>query len=80
MTINFRRIVPKPESMFGNPVVGNLRISVSLILGWLASGVSIDDIVKQHPLLTHEIVKEAIQYATLYNKNDIFLELTIESE
>jgi len=52
-----------PQVRFGKPCVRGMRITVYDILGWLASGMSIGDIVTDFPELTAEDVKAVLAYA-----------------
>lgn len=52
-----------PQVRFGRPCIRGMRISVYDILGWLASGMSISDILEDYPQLTDEDVKAALFYA-----------------
>ena len=48
---------------FGRPCIRGMRISVSDILGWLASGMTETEIVKDYPELTIEDIKASLAYA-----------------
>lgn len=72
---SFTHIVSNPDILGGKPIVKGTRISVSLILEWLASGASISDIESQHPLLTKENISEAILYASHTQENEILIEV-----
>ncbi len=48
---------------FGKPCIRGMRISVSDILGWLASGMTEEDILKDFPELTIEDIKASLAYA-----------------
>jgi uncharacterized protein (DUF433 family) len=50
------------------------RISVEVILEWIASGASIEKIVESFPHLTREAVTEAVLYAKDSLKNEIYIE------
>lgn len=52
-----------PQVRFGMPCIRGMRISVADILGWLASGMSEDNIVADYPDLTIEDIKAALAYA-----------------
>ena len=52
-----------PQVRFGKPCIRGMRISVSDILGWLASGMSTKDILVDYPDLTSEDIKAALLYA-----------------
>ena len=69
----FDRIVSNPAILGGKPVIKGTRISVELILEWMASGANRDDIVSRHPHLTAEDVEQALAYAASSFKNDVLL-------
>jgi uncharacterized protein (DUF433 family) len=69
----FDRIVSNPAILGGKPVIKGTRISVELILEWMASGANRDDIVSRHPHLTAEDVEQALVYAASSFKNDVLL-------
>ena len=71
----YKHIYSNPEILGGKPIIKGTRISVSLILEWLASGSSIKDIITQHPLLTTENISEAILYASHFQENEILIEV-----
>jgi len=57
------RIEVNPKVCHGKPVIRGTRIMVRNILGALAGGDSIADILKNYPELTYEDVEAAIAYA-----------------
>ena len=46
------RIEIRPDVMFGKPVIKKTRITVEHILRKLAGGMTIDEIISDHPNLT----------------------------
>ena len=44
-----------------------------MILEWMASGASRDQIVKKHPQVTEVDVEQAIHYAANATKNEVLL-------
>lgn len=52
-----------PQVRFGKPCIRGMRITVSDILGWLASGMTEDDIINDYPELTSDDIKAALAYA-----------------
>ncbi len=52
-----------PEVCHGKPVIRGTRIMVRNILGSLAGGDSISDILQNYPELTYEAIEAAIAYA-----------------
>jgi uncharacterized protein (DUF433 family) len=59
----------------GNPCIKGTRISVQLILEWIATGASIQDILIKHPHISIEAIQQAILYASDAMKNEIVIEV-----
>ena len=57
------RIVSTPDVLKGKPRLKGTRIPVSLILGYLASGTSVDDLQREFPDLTPDDVAACLRYA-----------------
>ncbi|MFO7555594.1 MAG: DUF433 domain-containing protein [Desulfobacterales bacterium] len=47
----------------GKPVIKGTRIMVKNILGMIAGGYTMDQILDAYPELTHEMVQAALEYA-----------------
>jgi uncharacterized protein (DUF433 family) len=63
-TVDWReRITSDPNILVGKPTIKGTRISVDLILGWLANGWSVDDILASYPHITREDVQAALAFA-----------------
>jgi uncharacterized protein (DUF433 family) len=77
MENTFKNIESNPDVLNGKPCIKGTRISVQMVLEWLANGASADQIADQHPLVTRETVLEVIRYASLFDKNDLFIEVKI---
>ena len=56
------RISVDPNVCFGKPCVRGTRIWVSLILDFLASGMTIKEVIGEYPQLTKDDVRAAIAY------------------
>jgi uncharacterized protein (DUF433 family) len=56
------RISINPNVCFGKPCIRGTRIWVSLILDFLANGMSIEEILSEYPQLTAEDIRAAIAY------------------
>lgn len=56
-------IVSTPEVLCGKPRISGTRISVALILGYLAEGSTPDEIMDEFPGLTHEQIAACLDYA-----------------
>mgnify|MGYP001584395885 CR=1 FL=1 len=55
-----------PQIMFGKPVIKGTRITVEHILRKLAVGMTVDEIIKDHPHLKPEDIFAAEQFAADY--------------
>jgi uncharacterized protein (DUF433 family) len=56
------RISVDPAVCFGKPTVRGTRIWVGLILGLLADGMSIADVLAEYPQLSEEDVRACLAY------------------
>ena len=56
-------IVSQPGVLGGKPVILGTRISVAFILQCLASGMSVEAILRDYPHLSREGVLAAVDYA-----------------
>lgn len=70
------RISVNPNVCFGKPCIKGTRIWVSLILDFLASGMSFDDILEEYPSLTIEDIRAAIAYGAEMSR-ERFVEVRI---
>ncbi len=62
--IEYRNIIKRnPNKRFGKPCVRNTRIAVFDVLGWLAAGMTYDEILADFPELTIEDIKACLAYA-----------------
>lgn len=56
----------------GQPTIRGMRITVSDILQWLASGMTSKDIIKDYPELEEKDIKAALQFAADREKNSLY--------
>jgi len=64
MPVNWRdHIESTPDVLHGKPRIKGTRIPVSLILGYLASGMSVEEIIEEFPDLTKEQIAACLGYA-----------------
>ena len=75
----FDRITSDSAILGGKPIVKGTRISVELILEWIASGATRDDIVRKHPHLTAEDVEQSLAYAAASVRNEVLLSTKVPS-
>jgi uncharacterized protein (DUF433 family) len=69
----FDRIVSNPAILGGKPIVRGTRISVELILEWVASGATRDEILRKHPHLSAADVEQALAYAAAAVRNEVLV-------
>jgi uncharacterized protein (DUF433 family) len=67
------RIIYDPTILGGKPIIRGTRISVEMILEWIASGATRDDIVRKHPHLSDADVEQALTYAASVARNEILV-------
>ena len=56
------RITSDPAVLVGKPVIRGTRISVELILGWLANGWTYEEILESYPHITREDILAALAF------------------
>lgn len=61
--MRFERITSNPERRRGLPCIRDTRVTVSAVLGQLAAGHSIEDILSDYPYLEREDILAALEYA-----------------
>lgn len=59
-----KRISIDPAVCGGKPCIRGHRIWVSLILDFLASGASVDEILRDYPQLTPEDIRACVAYGS----------------
>jgi uncharacterized protein (DUF433 family) len=56
-------ITMEPGKRGGCPCVRGMRIAVADVLGWLAAGMSHDEILSDYPELTEDDIRASLAYA-----------------
>ncbi|HSZ59923.1 MAG TPA: DUF433 domain-containing protein [Tepidisphaeraceae bacterium] len=57
------RITANPDVLGGKPVIRGTRMSVEFVVGLLAQGWSIDDVLAEYDHITREDVQACLAYA-----------------
>ena len=57
------RITQEPDVMSGKPCIRGMRVTVGMIVGQIAAGHSIEEILADYPYLEREDVLQALRYA-----------------
>ena len=62
--MNYRDIISiEPGKRSGKPCIRGMRITVYDVLDYLASGMSIEDVLRDFPYLTREDIQACMAYA-----------------
>lgn len=70
----FPRITSDPQVMGGKPCIRGMRVTVGMIVGAIAAGRSIQDLLVDFPYLEEADVREALAFAaSLAQGRDILL-------
>jgi uncharacterized protein (DUF433 family) len=60
---DLERITSDPQVMGGRACVRGMRVTISLVLNLIASGMTVEQIVNEYPYLEAEDVQQALRYA-----------------
>ena len=60
---NLTRITFNPQVMGGKPCIRGMRVTVGTIVGLVASGKTVDEVLADYPYLEREDILEALSYA-----------------
>ena len=63
MTDYRKIIIINPEVRFGKPCIRNTRISVYDVLSWMASGMTVKEILADYPELSESDIQACLAYA-----------------
>jgi uncharacterized protein (DUF433 family) len=78
MNILLERISIDPNVCFGKPCIRGTRIWVSLILDFLASGSSMEEVLAEYPQLTLQDIRAAIAYGAEMSRQR-YVEIPVEA-
>jgi uncharacterized protein (DUF433 family) len=73
-----KRISVNPKVMVGKPVIRGTLLTVEFILGLLAQGDTIEDILAEYPDLVKEDIQACLLFASRSLQNVDFMPLFIE--
>jgi uncharacterized protein (DUF433 family) len=66
-------ITLEPGKRGGKPCIRGLRITVQDVLGWLAAGMSNEDILHDYPELTLQDIQACLAFAADRERNVVWL-------
>jgi uncharacterized protein (DUF433 family) len=61
--MRFERITIEPDKMGGVPCIRRLRIPVSVVVGLVGEGISVQQILDDYPDLEADDIRQAVLYA-----------------
>ena len=67
----FGRITFDPQIMGGRACIRGMRIPVSVIVGQIAHGATLDEILADYPDLEPEDVQQALAYAAWLTQEEV---------
>lgn len=72
------RISVDPNVCFGKPCIRGTRIWVSLILDFLANGMTVEEVLAEYPHLVKEDIQAAIAYGAEMSREH-FVDVPVEA-
>jgi uncharacterized protein (DUF433 family) len=70
--MGLERITVDAAQMGGLPCIRGLRVTVSMVLGQLAGGATIDDVLADYPYLEPADISAALEYAAaIVNEREV---------
>lgn len=66
------RITHDPNVMAGRACIKGMRLTVSLVLNLIASGMSTDEIIEAYPYLEREDIQQSLRYAAWLADESIY--------
>ena len=70
-------IFSDPKMLGGEPVIKGTRITVAVIVGSVADGMTFDEILKAFPQINEENIKDCLYYAAESAKYDLIYDLAV---
>ncbi|MBT9169397.1 MAG: hypothetical protein DDT19_02756 [Syntrophomonadaceae bacterium] len=69
----FDRITFNPQTMGGRACIRGMRIPVSVIVGQIAHGATIEEILNDYPDLEPKDIRQAMEYAAWLAQEEVHL-------
>jgi uncharacterized protein (DUF433 family) len=73
--VRFERITVEPGKMGGRPCIRDLRFPVKTIVRMVAGGMSVKQILAEHPDLEEADIHQALEFAAASLESDSYLPL-----
>jgi uncharacterized protein (DUF433 family) len=68
----FNRITFDPKIMGGRACIRGMRIPVSVIVGQIAHGAVVEEVLADYPDLEQEDIKQALEYAAWLAQEEVY--------
>ena len=72
------RIALDPKLLVGKPVIKGTRLAVEFILGLLAHGATVEEILEEYEGLTPEDIRACLLFASRSLESTVFIPLAAE--
>jgi uncharacterized protein (DUF433 family) len=73
--MNYQDVITiEPGKRGGRPTIRGMRIAVADVLGWLAAGMTHEEIISDYPELTEEDIRACLAYAADVNDDSSLLQ------
>lgn len=69
------RITIDPEICNGKPIIRGKRITVQTIIGFLAAGDTIEEVLNQYPSLERDDIRAALEFASQIMDNTFAIKI-----
>ena len=63
IVVQFDRITQQPHVMGGKACIRGMRVTVSMVVGQIGAGHSVDEVLADYPYLDREDIMQALRYA-----------------
>ena len=73
----FQHISRDPDILGGKPCIKGTRISVQVLLEWLASGATREEVLADYPQISEAAFAEALLYAAQQAGGEIMVDIPI---
>jgi uncharacterized protein (DUF433 family) len=72
--LNLNQIITiEPGKRGGKPCIRHMRITVADVLGWLASGMKMEEILDDFPELTFQDIQACLQFAAQRERQTVYV-------
>ena len=74
-----KRIILNPKVMVGKPVIKNTRLTVEYVLGLLAHGMTVEEILDEYDGLSREDIRACLLFAAKSLESTVFEPFVVET-